>query len=1044
MNIIAERLEKEERIYELINDNTILGDLIIYIPKLMNCMWEQPEIVSLVIKKTDINELKKHIAPYFANNFYSNILSPYYIEDNLMYVLTLLLQDEINNLKETNQEENFLNNTPCGYLLEELKRKSDIQTFFKTIIFNAVEDLELNHSSSKINFEILKFIEDYKRQNKNSIKGNEDYMKIISLNNSSMDLEDYTDKKNKKNAQSERDEFNEKYMTILDKSSLEEYSKDYQNNRRIYDYFNSKLNDTKNNDNYYSNKHFFYNLEKCDFSEKILIQYQKSFLEVISFINSIIDKILKNFHLLPYSVKCLCKIISILVSKKFPSICEHEKNSFIAKFFFGKLLTPFLMNPGIEAFINNIILSKNAINNLRVICNIINKMFSGKFYISSKNNEYTPFNFYFKSKVNEIFNIFDHLTNVRLPSFIDKFINNELPPNYKYNYFKENPDEVICHRSTCFNLEQINSILHTMDRYKKEIFFDEEKNEKKSELKKTMEILVNKHNQKIFERIISMEHNKNTSERKNSKKKIKEEIIIKKRKVQYFLITELLTNENYTKLFKIEQTSPNFSIKELKTTPNEEDITQNNIIRVKNFFCSLLYNYFKLNKTDFDEGTIGNTIDILKQFNIFMKSSNFVVDGTIPSEWYISSLFDYLKRIPENLTKNDFENLYNEIENDVNKSIKELDFEALSVIMGKLKFSEKKNKYFKNVCELLKDIKLNEETKEIIVNEFIPVDIKFSLNQNVLKVLEEEYKENKKIIKEKITENFDVNPSNFKEKDKNEKQKIKDYEKKNKIRLCINIEDFTKKFPNIAKYQEYQDVNVFLIQKLLDFPQKLNKYFEIIQNKIKEKKRNKNEDNEKINEKIYDYVMSKIYDKIYPKECSERDMKIFQSGIKLSWTEPKHFIKSKRELVFGSFLNDVDNLFKLMDLEKSPRKKLLNVSKIFESITFLLQFNGKEGNLGLDVLFPIINYSIVKSPQFRLYSNIKFIKLYIGKKNEREKNQIVKINLAQTAQLCLACKFIEKIKYTDLNDINYNDFEIKCKEAINRDYTSINKSNDCY
>ena len=104
MNIIAERLEKEERIYELINDNTILGDLIIYIPKLMNCMWEQPEIVSLVIKKTDINELKKHIAPYFANNFYSNILSPYYIEDNLMYVLTLLLQDEINNLKETNQE----------------------------------------------------------------------------------------------------------------------------------------------------------------------------------------------------------------------------------------------------------------------------------------------------------------------------------------------------------------------------------------------------------------------------------------------------------------------------------------------------------------------------------------------------------------------------------------------------------------------------------------------------------------------------------------------------------------------------------------------------------------------------------------------------------------------------------------------------------------------------------------------------------------------------------------------------------------------------
>ena len=41
-----------------------------------------------------------------------------------------------------------------------------------------------------------------------------------------------------------------------------------------------------------------------------------------------------------------------------------------------------------------------------------------------------------------------------------------------------------------------------------------------------------------------------------------------------------------------------------------------------------------------------------------MQSSNFVVDETIPSEWYISSLYEYLKKIPDDLTKNDFENLY--------------------------------------------------------------------------------------------------------------------------------------------------------------------------------------------------------------------------------------------------------------------------------------------------------------------------------------------------------------------------------------------------
>ena len=46
------------------------------------------------------------------------------------------------------------------------------------------------------------------------------------------------------------------------------------------------------------------------------------------------------------------------------------------------------------------------------------------------------------------------------------------------------------------------------------------------------------------------------------------------------------------------------------------------------------------------------------------------MDGTIPSEWYVTSLLEYLKKIPEDLTKNDCEKLYNEIETDLRKSIK--------------------------------------------------------------------------------------------------------------------------------------------------------------------------------------------------------------------------------------------------------------------------------------------------------------------------------------------------------------------------------------
>ena len=194
-------------------------------------------------------------------------------------------------------------------------------------------------------------------------------------------------------------------------------------------------------------------------------------------------------------------------------------------------------------------------------------------------------------------------------------------------------------------------------------------------------------NQLLLQSILNMEKRENKkTQLTKSKKKDKEDKDKEPEKVilHYFLITKLLTNERYKELFSIEQKTANFSIKELKTTPTEETLKQNNIIKVKNFFCSLLYNYNKLILTDFDEGTTENTEQILTELNKFMKSSNFVVDGSIPSEWYVKSLFEYLKKIPEDLTMNDCEKLYNEIEKDVNKSIEELDIVALSVIMGKL------------------------------------------------------------------------------------------------------------------------------------------------------------------------------------------------------------------------------------------------------------------------------------------------------------------------------------------------------------------------
>lgn len=307
-------------------------------------------------------------------------------------------------------------------------------------------------------------------------------------------------KKNKK-IKEEQEVFKKKYCPVLDKRALEQIINENKNNTKMNEFLNEKLKDLDSSPELYSNSVLMTNLYGSNYFVQLLLIYKKYFSIVTEFIDNIFENILNNLHLLPYSVKCLCKIISLLIKKKFPLISEVEQNFFIAKFFFGKLLIPILKNPGIEVFINEFIISQNTLNNLKVINSIIHKFISGHFYKSSNESNYTPFNWYFIEKMKQLLQIFDSIKKVRLPIFIDKFINGELPEDYEYNYFKENPEEIICHRSILFNLHQAKVLISVMDKYKAEIFT----NGKSSGLKKTVEKLMHPANQEILNNILKNE-----------------------------------------------------------------------------------------------------------------------------------------------------------------------------------------------------------------------------------------------------------------------------------------------------------------------------------------------------------------------------------------------------------------------------------------------------------------------------------------------------------------------------------------------------------
>jgi len=226
MNKISEKEGKDDRKFELVEEEgEMLGDLNIYIHKLMNYLCEKPKIVAQIIQKTEIKDVKEYLAPLFSNNFYENILSSNKLEYNLIYLLTILLDEEIKNLDNANQFDKFLEKeSQCGYLLGELRKKKDIQSFLKNIIQDGIENLEKNYSSLNIILNVNKIDNEFK----------ENFVKY-GINIKKLDEEGF-EKIDKKQLKQEQKNFNQKYIPSLDKKTLQHLIKEEENNKRMRDF----------------------------------------------------------------------------------------------------------------------------------------------------------------------------------------------------------------------------------------------------------------------------------------------------------------------------------------------------------------------------------------------------------------------------------------------------------------------------------------------------------------------------------------------------------------------------------------------------------------------------------------------------------------------------------------------------------------------------------------------------------------------------------------------------------------------------------------
>ena len=105
-NMISAKIKNNELEFKLITEqdeqNKILGNMNHYIPIFLRKLWENPKSIATILLKTDKNEIRQHLANFVTHNLYDNISSLNHKDDQLIYIIALLLKEEINSLKSIN------------------------------------------------------------------------------------------------------------------------------------------------------------------------------------------------------------------------------------------------------------------------------------------------------------------------------------------------------------------------------------------------------------------------------------------------------------------------------------------------------------------------------------------------------------------------------------------------------------------------------------------------------------------------------------------------------------------------------------------------------------------------------------------------------------------------------------------------------------------------------------------------------------------------------------------------------------------------------
>jgi hypothetical protein len=988
------------------------------------------KLVSLIDNK-DNKEKVESLVELFCNQFYDNIFIPNPEQKELLLLIFLLIKEEINNMDNASLDEFLDNNNFLGKFISSFVRRQEMNIYLSMLLTPLINSIE-NVDKECIDIS-LKSIQKYIiRKQKGKFKPNNNDKNI--LYNYSQNLYNKIPKSNlvfKKNYELDMEKEEEENMVKIDSEDFdlfsdsalpkiilknlginkmtinedknliikkeeynEEYNKELNLNKLLEivhktkddnfkEYIMNKINNTYLDKDLFTNKgliNCFEEYKNDELKNLIIGKYRRNFLFIKKKIEYLLQSIFDKISTVPYTIRCICKIIYVLMSKKFKELPKYYINAFIGKFFFGKYIFP-VLSLEYKNILNNRIFSNKNKKCINIIISVIEKAFKGELFQTQVDPEKTIFNHYLIELFPIINTFFEKLIDVELSKIIEKALNEaEFVENnsiiddifniqkepseinkenqeqkeenipYKYDYFSENQDEIIHLQSICFSLNDIlfiltliNKNLKIFSNLPKYDFFCKTFNHIKSKDYKIDDQIDSEPDIKRF--FILFKEEKTAQLEKLVSKKKKEESSF------------LIENQNLELICKRVKLSIKTVLKGLNLLNNKDFSHLIGAISNEKFFSALQY-----------------TLDDLENFSENMNQ--------IPLKWYGLYLSNNKKRINEIYQKNDYEKLYEEMLEEETKILEELKkFSRVLITRNGMNLGcgEKILEQMNIGLYHMKQAKKLVNIEKFVNTEIIEVCIQIS-------------KENEdKNMLNPITSQQNILILDAKE-CPHSKPSLTNILKSNKKRHCYYIKDIIK-FILSENFIDENDTNLMgelkiqirnkIIYKILI------SYMKIVTEKIKNPIVNKNiffqENNDiskkekekyytEIRRRIWDYILKKIYRYVYPKNPIGFDDKFYNTTRCLDWITPE-LLNIKKEYI--NQLGFAELCLKRMEEAISVSDKLEYINNAVDTIICTVKFSGEEEiNVSNEEMIRIFMYILIKAQLKRINSNINYIKCF--------------------------------------------------------------------